>query len=84
MIYRGLGFCTIVEVVLIYQSTVKVILSVRRGEYQNPSSLHNAISGQNGGWAKRNTKEQLYSVELSADYFWVDRVLSFISGLNSE
>ena len=49
MIHRGLGFCTIVEVVLLYQPTVKVFLSVSCGEYQNPSRLHDAISGQNGG-----------------------------------
>ena len=52
MIHRGLSFCTMVEVVLLYQRTVKVILSVRRGEYQKPSRLHNAISGLNSGWGK--------------------------------
>ena len=52
MIHRGSSFCTIVEVVFLYQSTVKVILSVRCGEYQNPSRQHDDISGQNGAWGK--------------------------------
>ena len=84
MIHRGLSFCTIVEVVLLYRSTVKAILSVCCGKYQNQSRLHGDISSQNGGWGKWNTKEQMHFAELSAHYFWVDCVLSFISGLISE
>ena len=84
MIHRGSSFCTIVEVVFLYQSTVKVILSVRCGEYQNPSHQHDDISVKMVRGVKRNTNEQLHFAELSAHYFWVDCVLSFISDLISE
>ena len=84
MLHRGLGFCTIIEVVLFYQSTVKVILSVSCGEYQNLSRLHDAISGQNGGWVKTEHQGTAAFAELSAHYFWVNCILRFISGLISE
>ena len=50
---QRLSFCTIAEVVLLYQSTVKVILSVLCGEYISDSSRqHDDISGENGAWGK--------------------------------